>query len=78
MEVVSDKGETYHCQTYELTQPWDDDPRPSPQYKAVIVNGAIQNKLPPEYIDKLKDISDNGYSGTLDVNLATHLLRYEL
>ena len=37
--------------------------RPSPQYKAVIVGGAEENEVPPEYIKQLKSIADNGYEG---------------
>ena len=30
----------------------------------------MENKLPDDYIDKLKNIEDNGYNGNIDVNLS--------
>ena len=36
----------------------------------MIIRGAMENKLPDDYIDKLKNIEDNGYNGNIDVNLS--------
>ena len=30
----------------------------------------MENKLPDDYIDNLKNIEDNGYNGNIDVNLS--------
>ena len=30
----------------------------------------MENKLPDDYIDKLKNIEDNGYNGNIDVNFS--------
>ncbi len=35
-------------------------PMPSPQYLDVLVSGACQNKLPDNYIKKLKAVRHNG------------------
>ena len=38
-------------------------------YKDVIIRGAIEHNMPSDYIEKLKNIQDNGYDGKVDVNL---------
>ena len=63
--------------TYQLLEerylPEGSDCRPSAVYKRVIVQGAIENKLPADYIKKLENIEDNGYDGEVDVKLPLHL-----
>ena len=57
--------------TYQLLEerylPEGSDIRPSAIYKRVIVQGAIQNGLPVDYIKKLEMIEDNGLDGEVDV-----------
>ena len=42
---------------------------PSVVYKDVIIRGAIEHNMPSDYIEKLKNIQDNGYDGKVDINL---------
>ena len=44
--------------------PGSHDPRPSPHYLDVIIRGAIQSQLPPDYIETLKNIEHNNYQGS--------------
>ena len=55
------------CRTYKARAVPGDDTRPSPQYMDVIIQGAIQNDMPQEYINTLKCIEHNNYDGNLDV-----------
>ena len=41
---------------------------PSGAYKKVIVEGAIEHELPPEYIEMLTQIKDNGYDGHVNLH----------
>ena len=43
------------------------DDRPSPHYKDVLAKGALQNSIPHNYIEYLKKVEDNGYSGDIQV-----------
>ncbi|XP_076233684.1 gamma-glutamylcyclotransferase isoform X2 [Calliopsis andreniformis] len=43
--------------------------RPSPLYLETILNGAKENHLPSTYIEFLKTIQHNGYSGEYDIGL---------
>uniref|UniRef100_A0A8C6WGR0 Gamma-glutamylcyclotransferase b n=1 Tax=Neogobius melanostomus TaxID=47308 RepID=A0A8C6WGR0_9GOBI len=62
---VTTTGEDLCCRTYIMNScvyaP------PSPQYLKVIVMGAEQNGLPPEYQAKLRSIKTNEYEGPLPV-----------
>ncbi|KAJ0055004.1 hypothetical protein NL108_008725 [Boleophthalmus pectinirostris] len=49
------------CRTYQMNNLIVD--LPSPQYKKVVCLGAEENGLPTEYLNKLKSIETNGYSG---------------
>ena len=64
---------TYEVFTYQVREekmrPLTEDCRPSKVYKGVIVEGALEHGLPIEYIDKLKNIEDNGYGGEVDIGL---------
>lgn len=58
------------CRTYQYSNPLRTRQPPSPHYKTVIVSGAIEHKLPREYVAWLKTIPDNGYRGRVNLNLA--------
>ncbi|KAH7727197.1 Protein C44B7.7 [Aphelenchoides avenae] len=58
------------CRTYQYSNPLRTRQPPSPHYKTVIVSGAIEHKLPSEYIKWLKTIPDNGYRGRVSLDLA--------
>ena len=66
-------NKTYEVFTYQVREekmrPLSEDCRPSKVYKGVIVEGAHEHGLPMEYIDKLKNIEDNGYGGEVDIGL---------
>ncbi|KAI6184364.1 Carm1-pending protein [Aphelenchoides bicaudatus] len=57
------------CRTYQYSNEKREKKAPSPHYKAVIVAGAIEHQLPGWYVDQLKSIKDNGYSGRVEVDL---------
>ena len=40
---------------------------PSGAYKKVIVEGAIEHKLPAKYIEMLRQTKDNGYVGHVNL-----------
>ncbi|OPL21156.1 hypothetical protein AM593_09959, partial [Mytilus galloprovincialis] len=75
VDVISE-DRSLTCRTYLLeptTVPSDWDMRPSPQYMDIIIKGAIQSKLPDEYIDQLKNVEHNNYSGPMKkVVMNTH------
>ncbi|XP_014783098.1 gamma-glutamylcyclotransferase [Octopus bimaculoides] len=48
----------YDCRTYQLLK--RDFGEPSPQYKDIIVRGALASGIPNDYIKFLKSIPDNG------------------
>uniref|UniRef100_A0A8C6M4T7 Gamma-glutamylcyclotransferase a n=1 Tax=Nothobranchius furzeri TaxID=105023 RepID=A0A8C6M4T7_NOTFU len=60
VSVETDEG-TVLCRTYQMNN--FHAALPSPQYKQVVCLGAEQNKLPDEYVTRLKDIQTNNYSG---------------
>ncbi|CAH8869429.1 unnamed protein product [Trichobilharzia szidati] len=62
VKLASDTSSAINCRTYMLnaSEPGD----PSPYYLDIIVRGAVQSRLPQTYIDWLKSIKHNGYSGS--------------
>ena len=58
------------CRTYQMSNPNKVRQNPSPHYKHVIVSGAIEHELPESYIEKLKQIPDNGYKGRVELDLS--------
>lgn len=58
---VETKQGSLICRTYQMNN-FKASP-PSPQYKEVLCLGAEQNGLPEEYLNRLKAIQTNGYSG---------------
>jgi len=71
-------GQPVDCVAYQITQATRNSAMeshgsnnllPSTVYKNVIIRGAIEHNLPPEYIEHLKAIQDNGYSGEVDVKI---------
>lgn len=67
VKVQTIAGETLECRSYQLVKLRHVDPRPSPQYLRVIINGAMMCGLPADYIDMLKKVETNGYSGCVEV-----------
>ncbi|EGT46118.1 hypothetical protein CAEBREN_30564 [Caenorhabditis brenneri] len=57
------------CRTYQYSDLGADAELPSPHYKLVIVEGAKEHKLPEDYIRKLESIPDNGFKGSVDVDI---------
>jgi len=63
------------CRSYVLLDTGSTDHRPSPHYLDIIVKGAEQHKLPEYYIDRLRQIEHNGYTGSIplyDVVMMKH------
>lgn len=60
-------GETQQCRTYIAKVKPGDGNRPSPQYMDVVIRGAMQSKLPDEYINELKSIEHNNYKGNVAI-----------
>ena len=53
-----------------------DDPQgnlPSGTYKEVMCAGAEENKLPKEYVKKLREMPDDGTKGTMELGMSLHL-----
>ena len=63
---------SYKVMDHNLTEP-EDRCAPSKVYKNVMVNGALENGLPGHYVDKLKNMRDNGYEGEVEVGLPLHV-----
>lgn len=67
VKVKATTGETLECRTYQLVSLRNENHQPSPQYLRVIINGALMCGLPADYIDMLKKVETNGYSGRVEV-----------
>ncbi|KAJ8303065.1 hypothetical protein KUTeg_019461 [Tegillarca granosa] len=67
VEVVSPQNEVYICRSYHKDLDDKLDNRPSPQYKDIVLRGAEQNQLPEDYIDMIRNVEDNGFSGQLEL-----------
>ncbi|XP_045194682.2 gamma-glutamylcyclotransferase-like [Mercenaria mercenaria] len=61
--VTSLDGREYTCRTYQLPASYFEDEgpnnRPSPMYLDIIIKGAIQNKLPEDYVHFLRTVETN-------------------
>ena len=55
----------------ERMQPTSKECLPSNAYKSVIIEGAIEHELPPEYIKRLRKIKDNGFSFEVDLSVSS-------
>jgi len=74
--VETDAGQKLECRSYVVSgTPAILDKRPSQVYKNVIIKGATEHRLPPEYIEQLKNIEDNGYAGPVGIELSYDTLR---
>ena len=68
-------GQVVHCRSYQLLRVGYADKRPSAVYKNVLVRGARENLVPHDYITQhLSTIVDNGYTGTVQVQLDENLI----
>lgn len=70
VDVLTQDGTKLICRTYmlepkDIPSRWDS--RPSPQYMDVIIKGACQSNLPEDYINQLKNVEHNNYTGTVKV-----------
>ncbi|XP_022204592.2 gamma-glutamylcyclotransferase isoform X2 [Nilaparvata lugens] len=78
VDVESPLGKSFTCRSYQLT---DQPPPlkngeslpssrfPSKIYLNTIIAGAIENKIPADYIDYLKKIPSNEFNGPIHMNL---------
>ena len=66
-ETFTLEGNRLQCRSYRAKNKNATDRHPSPQYLDVMLRGAIENKLPEDYIAKLRQIEHNGYSGVIDL-----------
>ena len=55
----------------ERMQPTSEECLPSTAYKSVIIEGAIEHELPPEYMERLRKIKDNGFSFEVDLSVSS-------
>lgn len=69
MEILTLEGNKVECRTYQQTinppvrgdnDEIPEDRRPSITYLDCIIKGAIECKLPQDYIEKLKKLQHNG------------------
>ncbi len=58
---ANEEEEMMMCRTYQMVDFVHT--QPSPQYKGVIVAGALKARLPSDYMNRLNAIEDNGYDG---------------
>lgn len=65
VNVETIDNEELLCRTYQM--PKMEQNKPSTVYKAVIIYGANEQNLPSEYVDKLKNIEDNGYISPITI-----------
>lgn len=78
MTVSTPQGEELNCRSYQLVVTPNktsdgslpENRRPSPLYKKVILNGAIESKLPEDYIQKIRNIPHNNYKGTYKIKIS--------
>lgn len=81
LTVELEDGSSVNCLAYKLQdstrelsrQEHGDKLLPSLKYKNVIIQGAKEHSLPPDYIAYLSKIPDNGYNGEVDVNIPLNL-----
>jgi len=66
IQVCTPGGEELSCRSYQLLKT-SQDKQPSPQYLDVVIQGALQNSLPEEYIKQLQNIHTNGYDGDVPI-----------
>jgi len=67
--AVTPDGSSCSCRSYQLVTPPETDRRPSAVYHDVIVRGAVESGLPGDYVERLRAIENNGYSGRVEVEL---------
>ncbi|XP_067652568.1 gamma-glutamylcyclotransferase-like [Haliotis asinina] len=67
LEVTDLRGNKFTCYAFAMRESQGQEEPPSPQYKDVIVRGGQQSELPGEYIQTLKDLPDNGFTGRVAV-----------
>ncbi len=75
VDIVSyeDNKTMFKCVTYEKANKNEEIAKPSPAYKNVIINGAIEINLPDDYIKFLRSFDDNGYNGPINIDLPSEL-----
>ncbi|XP_033125358.1 gamma-glutamylcyclotransferase-like [Anneissia japonica] len=61
-------GEILTCRVYVMRDMSSQLP-PHPNYLDIIIKGAVQNKLPPDYITMLRSVEDNGSAETTEIYL---------
>ncbi|XP_067144762.1 gamma-glutamylcyclotransferase-like isoform X1 [Centruroides vittatus] len=67
VRIKTIEGKEMLCKTYQMPEKQIN--KPSTIYKAVIVYGAVEQNLPAEYINKLKNIEDNGYKDSINISI---------
>jgi len=65
VEATSADGIQMKCRAYMLLDIGHADRRPSPHYLDIMIKGAEEHKLPEYYIEKLRRIEHNGYTGSV-------------
>ena len=66
MVVTTPESKKLSVLTYHLVKGLDMDPIPSAVYHGVILKGAMEHNLPDEYIEFLRGIKNNGFTGHED------------
>lgn len=65
--VEKEDGGLISCRVYQLSEYIP--ATPSTKYKRMMVDGAVENSLPKDYISKLVAIEDTGQTGAVDATL---------
>ncbi|KAK9712665.1 hypothetical protein QE152_g24776 [Popillia japonica] len=78
VDVVTEDGSRKRCRIYKLAhkarfvkniEELPEERRPSPAYLKVILLGAKESNLPENYVEFLRRIPHNGYSGDIGIDL---------
>lgn len=77
VSVQTPEGTSVESRSYQLCdlpppvpegEKFPDERRPSKIYLRTIIDGAIESKLPAEYITYLRSFPDNGYEGEINLH----------
>ncbi|XP_064477512.1 gamma-glutamylcyclotransferase-like [Ornithodoros turicata] len=78
VKVELPSGEKKSCRTYIHKEPKVDESKPSAVYKRIIIAGALEHKLPGDYVQNLLKLQDNGCCNGIAIPVDISKLHKEL